>query len=100
MDFLFDDETIKKMNAEYDKLLKSTAKTLSTADDSENKTSETSSRVCADCTCGRYIRFLFLYIVVFLRYNSEYGTQIYDSHGSVGRLRPDASVFGSVNHLF
>ena len=38
MDFLLDDETIKKMNAEYGKLLKSTAKTLSTADDSENKT--------------------------------------------------------------
>ena len=100
MDFFLDDETVDKMNAEYAKNLKNKANTLCVSEDllcGGEAEEQNSQSVCART---RYIRFLFLYIAVFLSYNNLYGTQIYDTHGSVGRLRPDASSFGSVNRLF
>lgn len=103
MDFLLDDETVAKMNAEYSKVLSGAVGTLCVGDDLSARCAEAEGK--NDCTgtpCPRakYISLLFLYIASRLRYNTEYGTQIYDSHGSVGRLRPVASAFGSVNNIF
>ena len=102
MDFLLDDETVEKMNEEYSKVLPGAVGTLCVGDDLNARYADAEGE--NDCTgtpCPRakYISLLFLYIASRLRYNTKYGTQIYDSHGSVGRLRPVASAFGSVNNL-
>jgi len=43
---------------------------------------------------------LFLYFISKLGYNMSYGTQIFDSDRSMGRLRSVRSAFGKLNNLF
>lgn len=94
MDFLLpDDETIKLMNAEYAKTRAKNASIFAYDAQADESASE------GGRTSFIQIVLLFLYITKFLRYNVKYGTEIYDSHGSVGRVQPDASPFGIVNNL-
>lgn len=95
MDFVVaDDESIKKMNAEFDVLLKGKAHALNYITNNADKQSES-----GDNAFTLPYAILFLYIVLLLRYNNKYGTQIFDADGSMGRLRRNQSVFGSINNL-
>ena len=42
---------------------------------------------------------LYLYFIKVLRYNSRYGTQIYDAQRGLGGLQPDACAFRDINDL-
>ena len=90
MDYLLpDDDTIKLMNDEY---LRSGIKNASIF-------AINSTPARATCThCSITIVFT-LYIMFLLRYNVKYGTEIYDSHRSVGRIQPITSTFRVINHL-
>ena len=89
-DFLLpSEEAVSLMNAEYAKLRDKNASIFAT--------SALSSRPSAITSIQRII--FALYIASVLRYNARYGTEIYDSHGSVGRIQPNASAFRVVNHL-
>jgi len=130
MDYLLpDDETVKKMCAEYACRMNKKAgalgyiNELSSNDnqsgdsnnrlnesqnqsggandnsngDSQNDEAENSNRAQCASTCD--IKVLFLYIILLLRYNARYGTQIYDSDRGVGRVRSAHCAFGSLNNL-
>lgn len=129
MDYLLpDDETVKKMCAEYACRLNKKAgalgyinETLNRSDnavndarddsndgaqcdsqlnlqrDSQNDEAENSIRAQCAYTCD--IKVLFLYIILLLRYNARYGTQIYDADRGVGRVRSARCAFGSLNNL-
>lgn len=103
MDFLMpDDETVKKMCAEYASSLKASAlsyikeATYDCGDQSLDKAFRSRTRFALDIPD---IKVLFLYIVLFLRYNARYGTQVYDSDRGMGRIRSAHSAFGSLNNL-
>ncbi len=137
MDYLLpDDETVKKMCAEYacrinkkagalgyinelnlsnnqngeaDNRLKESQNQNGLSDDqsgdsqrnmqrdSQNDEAENSNRAQCAYTCD--IKVLFLYIILLLRYNAMYGTQIYDADRGVGRVRSARCAFGSLNNL-
>lgn len=65
--------------------------------DSQSGEAENSNRAQCAYTCD--IKVLFLYIILLLRYNTRYGTQIYDSDRGVGRVRSARCAFGSLNNL-
>ena len=103
MDFLLpDDETVKKMCEEYASSLKASAlsyikeATDDYGDQSLDKISHTRTRSAPDILD---IKVLFLYIILLLRYNARYGTQIYDADRGVGRVRSARCAFGSLNNL-
>ena len=43
--------------------------------------------------------FLLLYFMKLLEYNVYHGIRIFDSDGSLGRLRPDLCAFRKLNNL-
>lgn len=65
--------------------------------DSQNYEAENPNRAQCAYTCD--IKVLFLYIILLLRYNAMYGTQIYDADRGVGRVRSARCAFGSLNNL-
>ena len=90
MDYLMpDDETIEKMNEEYSK---QTFKNASIFALNSNPAQTTRAY------CSTTIVFV-LYIMFFLRYNVKYGTEIFDSHRSVGRIQSFTSTFRVLNHI-
>ena len=90
MDFLLpDDETIALMNEEYSKERAKNASIFAL--------NTPVARPRASITLQTVV--FALYIARVLRYNARYGTEVYDSHGSVGRIQPNSSTFGIVNHL-
>lgn len=136
MDYLLpDDETVKKMCAEYAFLINKKAGALGYINelndnqsddvndrqkeslgqneeesdrlrgdeqrhlqqDSQNDEAANHKRAQYAYACD--IKVLFLYIILLLRYNARYGTQIYDSDRGVGRVRSASCAFGSLNNL-
>lgn len=94
MDFaLADDITMQKMLEEYSKHLPGQARLLSYISDEENP-----SRTLYQSFCFA-LPFLLLYIISDLRYNTRYGTQIFDTDRSMGRLQCNGSSFRSINNL-
>ena len=90
MDFLLpDDETIALMNEEYSKERAKNASIFAFDTPATRPHATTFVQTLV----------LTLYIARVLRYNLVYGTEIYDPHGSVGRIQPNTSTFGVVNHL-
>lgn len=65
--------------------------------DSQNDEAANSNLAQCAYTCD--IKVLFLYIILLLRYNTRYGTQIYDADRGVGRVRSAHCAFGSLNNL-
>ena len=65
--------------------------------DSQNDEAANSNLAQCAYTCD--IKVLFLYIILLLRYNTRYGTQIYDADRGVGRVRSARCAFGSLNNL-
>ena len=100
-----DDETVRKMCEEYASSLKTS--TLSyikgTTDDCNGESPDRFDRdislTHARSALDPDIKVLFLYIVLFLRYNARYGTQVYDPDRGMGRVRSAHSAFGSLNNL-
>lgn len=84
-----DDDTMEKMRRAYAEQLSRRASALTYIPDAESVAPDL--RACA--------HILFLYIALLLRYNTTYGNQIYDAHGSVGGVRCSQSTFGSINNL-
>ena len=137
MDYLLpDDETVKKMCAEYACRINKKAGALgyinelnlsdNQSDDVDNRLNESQNRSglqgdqsgdskrnlqrdsqkdeaansnLAQCAYTCDIKVLSLYIVLLLRYNARYGTQIYDADRGVGRVRSARCAFGSLNNL-
>ena len=137
MDYLLpDDETVKKMCAEYACRINKKAGALGYINElnlSDNQSDDVDSRLkesqnrsglqgdqsgdskrnlqrdsqkeeaansnLAQCAYTCDIKVLFLYIVLLLRYNARYGTQIYDTDGGVGGVRSARCAFGSLNNL-
>lgn len=122
MDYLLpDDETVKKMCAEYAFLINKKAGALGYINElNDNQSDDVNDRLRGDeqrhlqrdsqndevanhkraqyaYACD--IKVLFLYIILLLRYNARYGTQIYDSDRGVGRVRSASCAFGSLNNL-
>ncbi len=64
-----------------------------------SKTANSALARCAYACNICDIKVLFLYIVLLLRYNARYGTQIYDADRGVGRVRSARCAFGSLNNL-
>lgn len=137
MDYLLpDDETVKKMCAEYACRINKKAGALGYINElnlSDNQSDDVYSRLkesqnrsglnddqsgdskrnlqrdsqndevansnLAQCAYTCDIKVLFLYIILLLRYNTRYGTQIYDADRGVGRVRSARCAFGSLNNL-
>lgn len=136
MDYLLpDDETVKKMCAEYACRINKKAGALGYINElnlSDNQSDDVDSRIkesqnrsglndqsgdskrnlqrdsqndeaansnLAQCAYTCDIKVLFLYIILLLRYNTRYGTQIYDADRGVGRVRSARCAFGSLNNL-
>ena len=129
MDYLLpDDETVKKMCAEYACRLNKKAgalgyinETLNRSDNAVNdarddsndgaqcdsqlnlqrdsQNDEAENSNRAQCAYTCDIKVLFLYIILLLGYNARYGTQIYDADRGVGRVRSARCAFGSLNNL-
>ncbi len=72
---------------------------MSQKDLQNNETANSALTRCAYACNICDIKVLFLYIVLLLRYNARYGTQIYDSDRGVGRVRSARCAFGSLNNL-
>ena len=118
MDFLMpDDATAQKMCEEYASCLKNKAHSLAyinetLLDETEQNSSQKETDVAEKTANGIAkqplhphishacdIKVLFLYIILLLRYNARYGTQIYDADRGVGRVRSARCAFGSLNNL-
>lgn len=137
MDYLLpDDETVKKMCAEYACRINKKAGALGYINElnlSDNQSDDVDSRLkesqnrnglnddqsgdskrnlqrdsqndeaansnLAQCAYTCDIKVLFLYIILLLRYNTRYGTQIYDADRGVGRVQSARCAFGSLNNL-
>lgn len=72
---------------------------MSQKDLQNNETANSALTRCAYACNICDIKVLFLYIVLLLRYNARYGTQIYDSDRGMGRVRSAHCAFGSLNNL-
>lgn len=97
MDFdLADDTAMQLMLEEYSKLLDRQAGTLAYI---HNDTPSSNGVFFTPQSFCFGLRFLFLYIILDLRYNTRYGTQIFDTDRSVGRLQCNRSPFGSINNI-
>ena len=90
MDYLLPDEkTIEIMNEEYSKQGVKNASIFAL-----------NSIPARGAGAHNKITIVFaLYIMFLLRYNVKYGTEIFDSHRSMGRVQPIASTFRVLNHL-
>ena len=94
MEYLLPDEaTMRLMNEEYAKMGIKNASIFACENNEVTRAGER-SRAFSFKTL-----ILFLYIIRFLRYNSNYGTEIYDPNGSLGGIQSGASAFRVVNHL-
>lgn len=83
MDFeLPDEQTMKKMNAEYADMLKN-VEPLSL----QKQTDFQNADACARST-QNVNNFFILYFIFYLGYNLGYGTAIHDADRSMGRIFP------------
>lgn len=90
MDYLLpDDQTIEVMNEAYSKLGVKNASIFAL-----------NPMPARNASAHNITTMVFtLYIMLLLRYNVKYGTEIYDAHRSVGRVQPVASTFRVLNNL-
>ena len=118
MDFILpDDATAEKMKTAYDEMLKrknSAVFSLSKAEESdctaievcdEHKKSQDFSRAkSVDNSLfpreNASTKILVLYIIFALGYNLEYGTSIFDTNFSMGRIQSQKRPIGNVDGFF
>ena len=112
-DFILpDDITIEQMRSAYSKMLSDkdtsvlslSAKSLPENDDASKKSFDFSERNVQNFPQSRHFNastnILVLYFIFALGYNLGYGTSIFDTNTSMGRLPSQERPFGNINSFF
>lgn len=87
MDYLLpDDETVAKMAEEWRKILPARDGKIAVLSADENRPQKSTN-------------ILVLYFAFALGYNLGYGTAIFHTDGSLGRVQPQKGPFGSVDYF-
>ena len=113
MDFILPDElTTEKMRLEYEKMLKGKDTSVLSLDlerpvknheNSEKSIDFFENNICVNSLSRPFntsTNILVLYFILILGYNCGYGTSIFDTNTSMGRLQSQERHSGNLNSFF